>query len=122
MDPKAFERLVAEALDSLPPFFAARLANVEVVIEERPSPAELRALGMGPGDSLYGQYVGTPLTARNSFYGLTLPDRIVIYREPLVRAFRSPAALRRQVARTVIHELAHHFGLSDDRLDELGAY
>jgi predicted Zn-dependent protease with MMP-like domain len=121
-DRKAFEALVIEALDSLPPDIQEKLENVEVVVEWRPSPAQLRRLGLGPGHTLFGLYQGVPKTRRTSHYGMVLPDKITIFRQPIEARCRSDEQVRRVVRRTVLHELAHHFGLSDARLRELGVY
>lgn len=104
---------VDEALDSLPPELAGRVENVwiEVTDEEPPRP------------SVLGLYRGVPATRRTSGYVLTLPDRITIYRSPLERLYgRDRELLAARVRHVVLHELAHHFGISDDRLREIGAY
>jgi predicted Zn-dependent protease with MMP-like domain len=113
---------VAEALDSLPPDIQEKLENVEVVVEWRPSLAQLRRLGLGPGHTLFGLYEGVPLTGRTSGYGMVLPDKITIFRQPIEARCRSDDQVRQKVRRTVLHELAHHFGISDRRLRELGVY
>jgi predicted Zn-dependent protease with MMP-like domain len=106
-----FERLAAEALDELPAWVRRRLDNVEVVIEEEAPPAA----------NLLGLYEGIPLTERGLDYTWALPDRITLYRRTIeAEAGGDPEALKRIVAETVIHEVAHHFGISDERLDELG--
>lgn len=120
--PEEFEQLVVQALDELPEFFQKKLQNVEVVVADRPTQAELRAVGLKPGQLLFGLYQGVPLTKRTSHYGLVLPDKITIYRLPIQQVCRTPERIIQQVKRTVKHELAHHFGISDDRLRELGAY
>ena len=117
-----FDQLVVEALDGLPPEFADMLDNVEVIVLPRPGPEHRRAVNIRPWQTLYGLYQGVPLTKRTHHYGLVAPDTIFIFREPLLRNFRTAEALRAQVRRTVLHELAHHFGISDERLRELGAY
>lgn len=122
MDSLDFEALVAEALESLPEEIARYLNNVDVVIEWAPSPQQLHRLGLQPPQTLLGLYEGIPLTERTSSYGLVLPDRIAIFQRPIEQLCRTPEQIRAQVRRTVIHELAHHFGISDDRLRELGAY
>ncbi|UCC89580.1 MAG: metallopeptidase family protein [Anaerolineales bacterium] len=119
---KTFEALVAEALDSLPPDIQEKLENVEVVVEWRPSPAQLRRLGIGSGHTLFGLYEGVPLTGRTSSYGMVLPDKITIFQQPIEAVCQSNQQVRHVVRRTVLHELAHHFGLSDERLRELGVY
>lgn len=122
INPEEFEQLVAQALDELPEFFQKKLQNVEVVVADRPTQAELQAVGLRPGQLLFGLYQGVPLTKRTSHYGLVLPDKITIYRLPIQQICRTPERIIYQVQRTVKHELAHHFGISDDRLRELGAY
>jgi predicted Zn-dependent protease with MMP-like domain len=119
MDHAEFERLVADALDSLPPDIADAMENVDVLVEDEPAP-ELLA-GLERGHTLFGLYHGVPLTQRgpSSYFG-AMPDRISIYKGPLTRAFRDPNDIRDEVRITVIHEIAHHFGISDARLDELG--
>lgn len=121
MDSDAFAQLVGEALDELPPAFATYLENVEVMVERRPSREQRKALGLKPWQTAYGMYDGVPLTERTSTM-LVMPDTIVIFQDPLVRDFRTAAELRAQVRRTVLHEIAHLFGISDERLRELGAY
>jgi predicted Zn-dependent protease with MMP-like domain len=118
----SFEELVAEALDSLPPDIQEKLQNVEVVVEWRPSPTQLRRLGLGSRHTLFGLYEGVPLTGRTSGYGLVLPDKITIFRQPIEAYCRSDDQVRQKVRHTVLHELAHHFGISDERLRELGVY
>lgn len=112
-----FEELVREALESLPEDLARRIDNVEITVEDEPPPEVLDELS--PEDTVFGYYHGIPLTERGN-YDRVLPDRIAIYKGPLTRAFESPDEIREEVRRTVIHEVAHHFGIDDDRLDELG--
>jgi predicted Zn-dependent protease with MMP-like domain len=108
-----FERSVEEAIDALPSDLRAAMSNVEVVIEDEP-PA---------GQPLLGLYEGIPLTRRTSWYGNVPPDKISIYRGPLERHYGGdPAVLRSQIRRVVLHEIAHHFGISDERLRELDRY
>lgn len=109
----AFERLVADALDALPDDIAERLSNVAVTVEDEPP----------PGQRLLGLYHGVPRGDRGPGYAGVLPDKITVYRGPLERMCAGdPERLRLQVRRTVFHEIAHHFGISDERLHELGAY
>ncbi len=111
-----FERLVRQALEELPPEFADRLENVAVVVEEEPDPEDLRGVGLDPEeDELLGLYQGTPLIDRNACYS-GLPDRIVIYMGPILRACETPRQVVREVRNTVIHEIGHHFGLSDEEM------
>ncbi len=122
MDEEIFNNLVVEALDTLPSEFANMLENIEVIVEPKPGPHHRQAVGIKPWQTLYGLYQGVPLTKRTRAYGLVAPDTIIIFREPLVRDFPDAEALRKQVRRTVLHEIAHHFGIDDDRLHELDAY
>jgi predicted Zn-dependent protease with MMP-like domain len=108
-DAQRFESLVRDAIDALPDEFAHRLENVEIVIEDSPE-----------RESLLGHYHGVPLTERGAGYSGFLPDKITIYRLPLERRARSPEDLAEQVRVTVWHEIAHHFGIDDERLRELG--
>jgi predicted Zn-dependent protease with MMP-like domain len=111
LDP--FDELVSDALGSLPRQLSRQLSNVDIVVEDEP-PA---------GRPLLGLYQGVPLTRRSSQYCGVLPDKITIYRGPLVRGYGSdPERLRREVRRVVLHELAHHFGISDERLIEIDRY
>jgi len=117
-----FEQLVAEALDSLPDAFRERLDNVEIVVEDWPDRGTLRLAGIQNPMQLLGFYHGVPLTERSHGYTLVLPDKISIYQQPIEHICRTPEAIRAQVRRTVMHELAHHFGIDDSRLREIGAY
>lgn len=122
MNRREFEHLVAQALDELPDVFLDRLNNVEIVVEPYADPETLRQAGVRDPMELLGFYHGVPLTDRGQGYTLVLPDRISIYQLPIERAYHTPGAIREQVRRTVMHELAHHFGLDDDQLHELDAY
>lgn len=118
-----FERLVAEALDELPPFFQDKMDNVEVLIRRWPLRQDLRTAGVPAGHTLLGLYHGIPLTERTQGYNLVTPDTITLFQGPIEQAAGSdPESIRSQVRHTVVHEIAHHFGISDDRLHELGAY
>jgi predicted Zn-dependent protease with MMP-like domain len=117
-----FVMLVVQALDELPDFFKEKLQNVEVVIAAWPTAAERQAVGLKAGQLLFGLYQGIPLTRRTSHYGLVLPDKITIYQLSIERVCHTPEEIRQRVQHTVKHELAHHFGISDARLRELGAY
>ena len=108
-----FEEYAREALDSLPSDLRAEMSNVEIVVEEEPP----------GGQPLLGLYQGIPLTRRGSFYAGALPDKITIYRGPLERLYGTDQeTLRKQVRRVVLHEIAHHFGISDERLVEIDRY
>jgi predicted Zn-dependent protease with MMP-like domain len=108
-----FEEAVQEALDSLPPDLRKFMSNVAIVVEEEPP----------PGMALLGLYEGFPLTRRGSGYAGVPPDKITIYRRPLEQLYgEDPTRLRREIRRVVLHEIAHHFGISDERLVEIGRY
>ena len=111
-DSAEFERLVEEALDSLPERFAALLDNIVVVVEEEPDASDLDVME-DPDGELLGIYRGTPMTQR-SYDSFRLPDQIAIFRGPILRVARGAREARRQIRETVIHELGHHFGLGDD--------
>jgi predicted Zn-dependent protease with MMP-like domain len=117
-----FQQLVVQALDDLPEDIRQELDNVEVVVSDWPTAAELKSVGLKPGQLLLGLYHGVPLTKRGNHYGMVLPDKITIFQGPIERICRTRQQVIRQVQRTVKHELAHHFGISDDRLRDLGAY
>lgn len=112
-----FEALVIEALDRLPAAYRERLGSVAIVIEDEAAPDLLASVGT-PG--LFGLYQGVPRTVYGA-EGAQLPSKITIFRGPLLRVYRSPEALAAAVSRTVYHEIAHHFGISDARLEELAA-
>ena len=114
-----FLRLVRRALAGLPPPFRERLSNIDIVVKRRPGRDDLRQAGLPPGETPYGLYLGVPLTERSA-YGLVLPDKITIFQEPLERDFPDEAELVEEVRKTVLHEIAHHFGLSDEELAEMG--
>ncbi len=117
-----FRRVVEAAVAAIPPEFAEQLDNVEILVRMRPTAEERAEAGLGPRDQLLGLYVGHPLTVRGSYYGNTLPDRIMIYQEAIESVCRSDAEVLAQVRRTVLHEVAHHFGIDDERLHDIGAY
>ncbi len=119
MTSREFEKLVEDSLGTIPAELRSLISNVQIVIEDEPSEELLDAMGVPEDETLFGLYTGTPLTERTAEYS-ALPDRITIFRRPLLEEFDNPDELRREVARTVIHELAHHFGISEDRLTELG--
>ena len=117
VDRERFEELVAEALDSIPEELAEYMENVAVVVQDWPSPRQqANHRGM-----LLGLYEGVDLTRRGPLsYSAVMPDRITIFQGPHCRITSTEAALRDRIATTVIHEVGHHFGISDGRLQELG--
>ena len=118
-----FETWVAEAIDDLPDFFKEKMENVAVLVKQWPSQDELDRAGVAPGHTLLGLYNGIPLTLRNRGYHMVPPDTITLYQGTIERrAGNDVEAIRYWVRHVFLHELAHHFGISDDRLRELGAY
>jgi predicted Zn-dependent protease with MMP-like domain len=122
MDRRAFERLVAEAIDGLPETFRQELDNVEVVVEEWPDPETMRLAGVRHPAHLLGFYHGVPQTKRTHHYGLVLPDKISIYQRPIEWRCRTAEEVRATIRRVLQHEVGHHFGLDDERLRKIGAY
>jgi predicted Zn-dependent protease with MMP-like domain len=122
ISPKKFEALVVQALDDLPDFFRRKLQNIEVLIADEPTEEELVDAGLEPDELLLGLYQGIPLTERTGEYGLVLPDTITLYRLCLAEVCDAPEEIIHEVQQTVKHEIAHYFGIDDDRLEALGAY
>ena len=120
-DRKDFETLVREGYLLLPEWVRRKMSNVALLVEDRPSRGVRREQGLGSGETLLGYYRGTPLTARGSDYGVgaTLPDTITLYRKPIEEeAGGDPEEVKRVVAETVWHEVAHHFGMDEDAIEE----
>ncbi len=108
-----FEQAVRDAIDVLPEDLRSAMSNVAIVVDDEAP----------PGSPVLGLYQGVPLTRRSSWYAAVPPDKITIYRRPIERvAGTDPARLHEQVRRVVLHEIAHHFGISDERLLEIGHY
>jgi predicted Zn-dependent protease with MMP-like domain len=120
MDRPAFEILVQHSIRQLPRRFKQKLANISVEIEDRPSQKLLNDMGIRSG-TLFGLYQGVPLTERAWNYGNMLPDRIVIYQQPIESVAASPEEIEKIVSDTVIHEIGHYFGFSDKELREIEA-
>ncbi len=115
---RRFNILVGRALRRLPGPIRDRLSNVAIIVEEEPTAEQLAEAGLSPGDTLYGLYTGIPLTERTSAYGMVLPDRITIFRRPLLELCSTEAELMEEVRHTVLHEIGHHFGLSEQDLED----
>jgi len=117
MSRSEFEEHVAKALDALPERFAALLENVAVVVEDEPSDEDLLEAGLDPEtETLFGLYQGVNLLDRGGSYGNVLPDRIAIYRVPLLEECEDRAELVREIRDTVIHEIGHYFGVPEEEL------
>ena len=115
-----FQQYVAEAVETLPEEIKRMMENVAVTVALYPTEEQKRSVGLAPGRSLYGLYQGVPLTRRTSHYGMVPPDRITIFMYPMVYHYPTPEGVRRQVQKTVLHEIGHHFGMSEERLRALG--
>jgi predicted Zn-dependent protease with MMP-like domain len=114
-----FDELVLRALDAIPAPFADALDDVAIIVEDEPSRQQLRENGLGPDEGLYGLYEGVPLTEYGADWGF-LPSKITLFRNALVEDFTDPTELEHEVWITVIHELAHHLGIGEKRLHDLG--
>jgi len=121
MQKRQFEQAVDRALESLPPEFQQLLDNVAIFIEDHPSRSLLRELGMSLNDTLLGLYEGIPQTERTTSYDLVAPDRITLFQRPIEECCRTDAEVAEQIRRTILHEVGHHFGIDDDRMDEIEA-
>ena len=122
MNADEFERLVAQAFDELPEQFKKKIENVAIVVEDWPDARTLEISGVMNRTALLGLYHGVPLTSRTTGYGLVPPDKISIYRYPILMQSSGPEDIRSLVRHVLVHEIAHYFGVGDDRLHELGAY
>ena len=120
MDSARFERLVQQALDRIPEALSAYLNNVDLVVEDWPVREQLAGHVIDEGDYLLGLYEGVPLTERAD-YGMVLPDKITLFQMSIEAVCSSDEEIVEEVRNTVAHEIAHHFGIDDDRLEELGA-
>jgi len=122
MTREKFEKLVIKALRHLPKVFKEALENVDVVVEEELSLCGKTGVDGTPAQLVLGLYQGVPLTKRHQYYGMVMPDKISIFKNNIERVCKADKEIICLVAHTVQHELAHHFGISDDRLRDLGVY
>jgi len=119
MDRERFESLVRKAIEALPEEFLHRLENIAVVIDDNPTPAQLKKVGVRHGEILFGLYEGVPLIKRGHNYGPVPPDKITIFQRAIESVCRTEAETAAEVQRVVQHEIAHYFGLGDARLYEI---
>ena len=119
MEHNKFEELVVAIISGLPAEFQELMDNVDIIVEDWPTRTQLREVGLRNKDDLLGLYEGTPRTNRGQNYNLVLPDKITIFQKPLESQCKSPKELRQEIANTVKHEIAHHFGIGDERLREI---
>ena len=117
---KAFEDAVERAIEMIPEMFRTQLNNMTIAVEDRPSRDLLQEMEVPPGETLLGVFTGVPLPERSVTEPPLYPDAILIFREPLMAACRSLDELEEEIAITVVHEVAHYLGLSEERLEELG--
>ena len=122
MDRQQFEQEVAHAIEQVPRDIRRQIANVAIVVEDLPDDVTMDMAEVDDPYELFGFYHGVPLTQRTHNYGLISPDKISIFRQPILAACHSDDEARAMIHRTLRHELAHYFGIDDDRLEELGAY
>jgi predicted Zn-dependent protease with MMP-like domain len=122
MDSQTFESLVARTLEELPLPLRRQVSNVAIVVEEWPDEETLEMAGVDRPTDLLGFYYGIPLTERTHDYGLVLPDKISLFRQPIINNCRNENEIPAAIRKTVLHELAHYFGIDDERLEELGRY
>jgi predicted Zn-dependent protease with MMP-like domain len=119
MTREAFERHVSDALATIPKRFREAMRNIAIVVEDEPSRTLLREMEVGPPDTLFGLYQGTPLTERRWDYGNALPDRIVLFQGPHEREARDDDDLITSIGETLIHEIGHYFGLSEEEIEAI---
>jgi predicted Zn-dependent protease with MMP-like domain len=119
MDRAAFERLVVEATALIPKRFRREMKNIAVVVEDEPSAALLAEMEIEPPDSLYGLYQGTPLTERSWGFGNSLPDKVTLFQLPIEEDCDDEDEIRAVIGETLIHEIGHYFGLSEEEIEEI---
>ena len=119
MTDKEFEAIIADAMDSLPERFLGHVKNVAIVWAEDPTPEQRVKQRLQPNQTLFGLYEGVPLTRRGDNYSLVLPDKITIFKNPILHYSPDITAVEKQVKHTLWHEIAHHYGLDHERIHEL---
>lgn len=122
LDREEFEAIVSAAIEALPAKFAERIANLEFAVEDWARSDDYARTAPPAGSVILGVYRGVPLPKRGGHYNMTLPDRIVIFQQPLQRIASDEADLAERIGHVVRHEIAHYFGISDERLREIDAY
>lgn len=119
MNRTAFEQHVSDALATIPKRFREAMRNIAIVVEDEPSPALLRQMDIDPPDTLFGLYQGVPLTERHWDYGNTLPDRIILFQGPHEREAQNEEDVVVSIGETLIHEIGHYFGLSEEEIQTI---
>jgi len=120
MDRKTFEQLVRQAVAELPEVFREKLTNVAIIIEDYPSADLIEQQELSPNETLFGLYEGVPLTERGYFEQPVHPDRILIFQKAIEDECDSPEEIKQELKTTLVHEVAHFFGIDDDYLEKLG--
>ena len=119
MERERFEWLVAKAIADLPDEFRERMDNIDIVVQDEPTSGQIADAGLKRSETLLGLYEGVPLTRRSRSYGMVPPDKITIFQKPIEARYRGEAQIQREIQRVVKHEIAHHFGISDARLNQM---
>ncbi len=119
MDRDRFEWLVFKAVDELPDEFRERMDNIDIVVQDEPTSDQLAETGLKRSETLLGLYEGVPLTRRSRSYGMVPPDKITIFQKSIEARCRGDTEIQREIQRVVKHEIAHHFGIGDARLNQL---
>ncbi len=119
MDRERFEWLVFKAVDELPDEFRERMDNIDIVVQDEPTSSQLAEAGLKRSETLLGLYEGVPLTRRSRSYGMVPPDKITIFQKSIEARCRGDTEIQREIQRVVKHEIAHHFGIGDARLNQL---
>jgi len=122
VDTQQFEQLVARAIESMPEDIRERLENVDIVVADEPTREQLQSTGLSRNETLLGLYEGVPLPNRTQGYSYVMPDKITIFQRPIEASCKNESQITSKIQRVVRHEIAHHFGIDDDRLEELGRY
>lgn len=121
MDRQSFQKLVEEALKNLPTEFAEKLDNVALVVEDEPTKEQLLKLNLPPNSSLFGLYQGVPQIKRGSGYTMVSPDKISIFQKPIENFYHSEEDIKSCIRQTVLHEIGHHFGMSEKDLETISS-
>ena len=121
MTRRRFRCLVQDAIDALPPTFRERMGNVEIVVEDDPTDEQIESVGLDPeAETIFGLYEGTPLPERGHDHGMALPDRITLFYLPFLDSFETEREIAAEIRTTVVHEVAHFFGMDDEEIEDLG--
>jgi predicted Zn-dependent protease with MMP-like domain len=119
VDDDTFEQLLAEAIDALPKIHTDNLRNVAILIDDFPTPYQMQKSELKPGNMLLGLYEGIPLTRRGAGYNLVLPDKITLFRKPIMAVSQDQESLKQVIRNTIWHEIAHYYGLGHDKIHEI---